>query len=365
MAHPHAALNAAAAAALRSSSVVPRAVIGFDGFVDNIIDVVGTRTSPTAYSPVAGISTFAERIAAAAGRSANVELVVRRRKVGGNGPLMAAAMAHQGARIDLVGLLDDPVFDELRTRCARVISLGPPAVTDALEFPDGKLMFGKLGPLEAVDADRLVRVLGDHGGLAGLLATAEGIASVNWTMLLGMPAIWELLGTELARLPGPRRCMFVDLADPAKRPPADLRQALAQLSALQGHVDVILGLNHAECQQVLSALQLPVGHEAELEAGCAKVRAHLGLSMVVGHAREAAAGADAKGSCRYDGFFTATPKLSTGAGDHFNGGCFGALLRGLPLDQSLQVGAATSGSYVRNGESPSLAEVIEFLERHG
>ena len=61
------------------------------------------------------------------------------------------------------------------------------------------------------------------------------------------------------------------------------------------------------------------------------------------------------------GPFVQQPKISTGAGDHFNAGfCLGRVL-GLNLDESLCVGTATSGYYVRTGVSPSAAQLAEFI----
>ena len=74
--------------------------------------------------------------------------------------------------------------------------------------------------------------------------------------------------------------------------------------------------------------------------------------MVI-HPTQFAAAADATGATHVIGPFTAKPKLTTGAGDHFNAGfCIGRLL-GLPLDASLQVGVATSGFYVRKLRVPA------------
>src|SRR5437868_6961160 len=67
-------------------------VLGLDGFVDEIIDVVDKRHHPHAYDNyqrLATIADFAGKVAAAAGQSCNFELVTTRRKLGGNGPLMA------------------------------------------------------------------------------------------------------------------------------------------------------------------------------------------------------------------------------------------------------------------------------------
>ncbi|TAG26437.1 MAG: carbohydrate kinase family protein, partial [Verrucomicrobia bacterium] len=89
-----------ALAALRSSrSQAPakRALVGLDGFVDTIVKPVGTRQSQgDAFSAIATIPEFATRIAGAAGKSANLELYPLMDKLGGNGPIMAAALLAGG-----------------------------------------------------------------------------------------------------------------------------------------------------------------------------------------------------------------------------------------------------------------------------
>ena len=69
------------------------------------------------------------------------------------------------------------------------------------------------------------------------------------------------------------------------------------------------------------------------------------------------------GSVGANGFFEARPLITTGAGDHFNAGFLSGLLAGIAPDQSLQIGGATSGVYVRTGVSPTRAQVCEFLLR--
>ena len=61
------------------------------------------------------------------------------------------------------------------------------------------------------------------------------------------------------------------------------------------------------------------------------------------------------------GPYEPNPKLTTGAGDNFNAGfCFGQVL-GLSTQLSLVLGTATSGYYVRNAKSPTLKDIITFL----
>ena len=51
------------------------AFIGLDGFVDEILHVVDKRESATKYTRLPTIKRYAERMAQAAGRSTNIELV--------------------------------------------------------------------------------------------------------------------------------------------------------------------------------------------------------------------------------------------------------------------------------------------------
>jgi sugar/nucleoside kinase (ribokinase family) len=55
------------------------------------------------------------------------------------------------------------------------------------------------------------------------------------------------------------------------------------------------------------------------------------------------------------------PKISTGAGDHFNAGfCLGRVL-GMSVVESLCCGVGTSGYYVRSAESPSAKQLADFI----
>ncbi|HKQ40643.1 MAG TPA: hypothetical protein VJ063_21425, partial [Verrucomicrobiae bacterium] len=63
-----------------------RAFLGLDGFVDEIIRMVDKRDSAESFQAIATMTKLAERIAAAAGKSTNIERVVERTKLGGNGP---------------------------------------------------------------------------------------------------------------------------------------------------------------------------------------------------------------------------------------------------------------------------------------
>src|SRR5581483_1284024 len=69
------------------------AVVGLDGFVDEIIAVVDKRQDNVRFDAVKTIGHLGAKINAAIGQSSNYELVVKQMKLGGNGPIMANALA--------------------------------------------------------------------------------------------------------------------------------------------------------------------------------------------------------------------------------------------------------------------------------
>ena len=96
------------------------AVVGLDGFVDEIVSVVDKRLDGDRFEPVRTIEAFGRRVAGAANQSTNIELVTRQTKLGGNGPIMVDALAAAGMGVTCIGSLGypeiHPVFAELSRR---------------------------------------------------------------------------------------------------------------------------------------------------------------------------------------------------------------------------------------------------------
>ena len=344
-----------------------KAVVGLDGFVDEIIAVVDKRKNHEHYEPIRAIDVLGKKISNAAGESTNYELVVKHRKLGGNGPIMANALASAGLSVTYIGNLGypniDPVFADLAKK-ATVHSIGEPAHTDALEFEDGKIMLGKLEPLNDANWDNLLGRLGRER-LIEIISDARLIGMVNWTMLPHMSRVWaKLLDEVIPNVERHNRKLFIDLADPEKRTHEDIMDALKLLTRFQDQVDVILGLNLKESVEIADVLGLPgrADAEANIQENSRAIRQELGLACVVIHPRRGAAAATEAESASFAGPFVQQPKISTGAGDHFNAGfCIGRLL-GLSLTESLCTGVGLSGYYVRTGTSPSVQQLAEFVE---
>jgi sugar/nucleoside kinase (ribokinase family) len=341
-------------------------LVGFDGFVDTILHVVDKRESAAKYTRLSKMGDYARRIDAAAGLSANFEFVTQMVKLGGNGPIMANALDAAGTPVTYIGALGSPalhpVFADFAKR-ATVHSIAEPGCTDAVEFDDGKLMCGKHESLKQVNWPNLIRHIPEPK-LLRIFSGCSLIALVNWTMLSGMSAIFQKLLTRIApRLTGPKRWLFFDLADPAKRTAGDIAALLKLIGKFERYFHVILGLNLQEGRQIGEVLGIPLKEESfeAVTRHAAQIREALRIHTVVVHPTAFAAAADATGATHVVGPFTPKPKITTGAGDHFNAGfCVGRLLD-LGLASSLQLGVATSGYYVRNAKSPRLGDLRKFL----
>lgn len=346
-------------------------LVGFDGFVDSIIQVVDKRTALDQYDAIPTIGRFGEKISAAAGQSSNFELITTLEKLGGNGPIMANALAAAGLGVTYIGSLGlpdlHPAFHDF-AKIANVHSVANPGFTDALEFTDGKLMLGKYQALADLNYNAIENVMGADT-FKQVVASSRLIGMVNWTMLPQLESVWQKMHDDtLANDSGERKLVFIDLADPEKRTREDIARALKLIAKLNAHADVILGMNLSESSQVADVLGVSIEGNPEdaIESTCVALCEKLDIYGTVVHPRKSAAAAIRKGdsieSGRYFGPFTAKPKLSTGAGDNFNAGfCLGQLA-GLDVLQSICCGTHTSGFYVRNAHSPSLPDLADFLE---
>jgi hypothetical protein len=346
-----------------------RVLAGFDGFVDRIVTPVSLRLGlGEQFTPISSMTEFGQRVSDAAGKSTNIELYPRMEKLGGNGPIMANALLASGIKVKYIGALGAtqpvPALADF-ARHSDAITLCDPGLTTAIEFNDGKLMLGIMAGFDRLDYDCLVTKVGGARALVDLFAKADLAALVNWTMLPHMTAIFQALAKHiLPELPPkPNRRFFFDLADPEKRLDSELNAALSTISDFERFGKVTLGLNLKEAEHVgrLLGFALPAETPDGLKTLCVSLRERLKLDTVVIHPRKSAACATKEGAFWVPGPYCETPKVTTGAGDHFNAGFSLGQMLDLPPDVCLGTGVATSGFYVRNATSPSLDELGAFL----
>jgi sugar/nucleoside kinase (ribokinase family) len=344
-----------------------KCLLGLDGFVDHVYQVVDQRQTMTKFTPVNSIKQFSKLIQESAGRNSNSEIVLSTEKIGGSGPTTAFAMSTLGAPVDYVGMLGypsiNPVFAEFSKR-AKVYSLAEAAQNTTLEFVDSKITFQELHAVHEVNWDNLKKRVSDKV-FVKLWKDAHFIGLVNWANLPHMSAIWKKFLSELKPAKQEKRkLIFFDLNDPSKRIEADLLAALKIMGEFQTDYDVILGLNESEALHVAKVLRLktPPKTGKGYASLSGAIREKLSLHTVVIHPVQYASGADAEGEITVEGPFTSKPKTTQGGGDHFNAGFVIGKLLGLSLAHSIQLGVACSGFYVRHATSPNREQLVRFLQ---
>ncbi len=345
-----------------------KAFVGIDGFVDIIVHPVDQRSGPgEQFKAIPTITDFANRIGSAAGKSANIEMAPIVEKLGGNGPIMANAQSAHGLDVRYIGALGEGIVHNVFQHFAEktnALSIADPGITHAAEFNDGKIMFGSMASLDQITYQRICERVGQEA-LIKIFDESDLIAMVNWTMIPFLTDVFKSFLSEVlpAVSKDKARIFFFDLADPEKRSEDDLREVLDVFSKFEAFGKVILGLNLREAEQVSELLGfLPSPYTPEnLQQMAARIREKLRLDTVVIHPVADAACATPEGTAYAVGPFCEKPKITTGAGDHFNSGFVTARLLGLTPEAALTVAVACSGFYVRTAVSPSLDELAEFI----
>lgn len=345
-------------------------LIGFDGFVDEVVYVVDTRTNETEYKRTKYLKDFGNKILRSAGLSMNVEMVTVQQKLGGNGPIFANALINMGCDVTYAGAIGKqelhPVYKEMAKKC-HMIPLSEPAFTDAIEFLDGKIISSKLENFNDVNWENIVQEIGVDQ-LKNIIETCDVVGFENWTMIVHMTDIWEhILEDVLPYISADlkKKIFFVDLADPEKRNREDILKALHLLEQFAKYFRLILGLNKKEACEIAVLLGYEQENIADLPtAGLIQfIKSKLDIDTLVVHpVKEACAINELEMHCVV-GPYCEYPKLTTGAGDNFNAGFILGQVIGCTLVESLLLGTANSGFYVRNAKSANLLELSQFLEQ--
>jgi sugar/nucleoside kinase (ribokinase family) len=345
-----------------------RVVTGFDGFVDEMITLVGERRALDDFTPVPDICTFGAMISAAAGHSSLREIVVNDVHPGGCAVNLADGLASLGVAVDCFATLGEPMhpaYSGIAAKCQSFQSWGrEPGRTLAFEFNDGKLMFSAVKQLADFTPDAVRGFLAD-GKFAAACSVAQVIALTDWTLYPHMTEVWKMLQREVFSKLTQRPEFFIDLVDPSSRSAADIIGVAAILRDFEPAGPLTLGLNGNEANILCRLHDLPSASpeatpQETLEQAFA-LRVLLGISRVVIHRIPFAVSASMEGGFVQAGPYCPNPKKSTGAGDRFNAGFCLGLAQGLGDAGCLALGCAVSGFFVRKARSASQPEMVDFI----
>ncbi len=335
-------------------------IVGWDGFQDRIHRVVKQRRT----DHVMWMDRIEQlRDLLLPGQSANAEWQLIEQRVGGNAALLASALAPLVKSVQLIATLGSAQapgnvpshFESLVQAGIHVHSCGAHAVTDALEFADGKLFLGQMNGLLELSWERLIQRVGQEN-FKSLWMSSQIACLTNWTMTPHMTSIWRGLA-ELGKGPG---WMLIDLAEPSKRSDSELREALEVLQNMPGKV--LLGLNDRESQRVASVLGVPPDSQIDPATRMSLIQQRLGLAACVLHRKDLAIWCG-QSQVALALPVIASPKTLTGAGDHFNAGLVLGLLHELSPLASLCLGHAVASSWIQQGREISQSELNRWIVR--
>lgn len=341
--------------------------VGLDGYIDFIQRVVKSQNDdgPEYYST---IKEFADHLGKAAGKSGQIELVTQETKLGGNAPIMAHALGSLGFKTTCIGNFGkqsiDRAFQDIHEN-VELLSVGNPAITNALEFHDGKIILSEVGPFKDLDWAYLKNEIGiDH--LISNINASLLIALVDWCNLPYSTDIWKgILEEVLPEIDDKKRYIFFDIADPSRRSDEEIQDALEVIGGYNKFGKVTLGLNENETEKLYSCLnrinQTTEEESISLIEKGNYIYKNIHVRNLLIHPIDRAISINDSGISEIVGRYVKHPKISTGGGDNFNAGyCLGQL-SGLDIEASMITGIANSGAYVQNGKSSSLDELKKYL----
>lgn len=336
--------------------------VGFDGFIDILYRAVKQRIDRTKYEPFTTLDEFGSYIKASSHKSCNVESVRFSTTLGGNAPLVSLGLASLSHPVHLVGCLGyptiHPLFAELGNNLSSITSIGKAGTTSAYEFQDGKLMLGSMNDVLDISFPELMKRC-PH--LFTVLNDTSHFVTVNWTMCPLLQEFWKWL-LEQPHTFLRNKSLFIDFADPKKRPKKDLVEALNILSALSERMPCSLGLNFSETTCIIEALgYTPHNTLTELGQQVTKICPQFSFYL---HSSKEVVGISA------DAFESLpVPQINfplrlTGAGDMFHAAILSALANKLPLTQRLQHAIAASNHWIRFGTPANHLDIQKFKTTH-
>jgi hypothetical protein len=340
------------------------AIVGFDACIDNIVKVVKQKNSETDISYFGQVKEFGEYIASKENKSCGLDLRTQISKLGGNMAITANALGNLGISTNCIGTFGWPtvlpIFRSMSANC-NLITIGETVTTTALEFNDAKVMMCDLQPYDKLAWDHIKACLGIDA-LIDLFSNKHLVSFLNWSEIQNSTDIWEGILTNIlpfVKQPADKPLFFCDLSDCSSRPQHEIIRAIKLLERVQGYYSVIISLNQNEAE--LTGRALGIQPDSSVEKLLADLSHIIPADMVVIHRRNDAWASDGKDIAMAPTFFTENPAILTGGGDNFNAGFSYARLIGLNLQQSLILANATSGYYVKYGESPSVGNLQNFL----
>lgn len=363
------------------------ALFGFDGFVDELYEVVKKRSSLETYEVMKSMKEWAERIEKTAGSGTDCEVLLKKQRTGGfvaNTCEALAAFTRLEKNLTMIGNFGLPsIFDLFEHRFKQVlgcklISIGNPGHTNAYEFHDGKVMMTNFAPVYSISLNTILAHI-TKGELKNIVDKCNLIGLGYWSLTPTMPEIFDYYYTQLLSDRKNPMDLFLDLADLRKKKPEDIIKGVEQINRFKSPIRVYLSLNDKEAIELADALSNSykknmtfsnvVDYE-NFEKILQFLREYLTCDIIIIHTPKFALLSEKRKNTKISKLFavenalTSTPKTTVAAGDTFNGGICSGILMGLEPAELLLLGNCFTSYFVRTGERGTMTNIIGFLSNY-
>jgi hypothetical protein len=342
-----------------------RAFMGFDACIDILVRVVSERKEDNLTGYFSESRSLGEFLINLDNKSCGLELQTKMSKIGGNMVITANALGNLGVGVECVGTFGIPdilpVFRTMSENCS-LHTIGETISATALEFSNSKVIMFDPGPYNNLTWDGIRDILGTEK-ITELLSGKQLISFVNWSEIENSSQIWQGILDEILPAivqPAVKPYFFTDFSDCSRKSKESILFVIELLGRLSRYYKVHISLNQNEAALIAKALELTdyVSDEDFVRALYCLVNA----DVLIIHRIKDALSFDGNVYEKCETFLSKEPKILTGGGDNFNAGFCFSLLNEFSLFQSLLVANAVAGSYVQNGVSPDLDNLIKFLE---
>jgi len=348
------------------NGVSGKVLLGCDGFVDEVYQLVKVRQSLTDYTAMEKLKDFGELIVARQDGGVGLEMVPKRRCSGGFTPNTGRVVAFLGLKPTLIGLYGgkdiDPAFEELQDN-SRLISLGDPALTVVLEFHDGKVLMSALKTVADLTWKEVCDQLGPDQ-LKELFADVDILGLGYWSLT---PDFDNFLDGFISQYEGgkaPRR-MFFDFADINKKSQESFNDTIRLMGRLNEKIPMTISFNEHEGKELFSRFSLNMHEKPDtVAADLTKLRKEIGIDELIIHTPTFAAASHSSDGEAFAIQDTQTEVIRTaGAGDTFNGGYLCASLGDLPIKERLVIANAATAYFVTHATAPDKNELLAQIEK--
>ena len=342
-----------------------KVLLGCDGFVDEVYQIVDVRKSLSEYSGMDDMRQFGELIVKRSGGGLGLEIIHKRRCSGGFTPNTGRVAAFLGLRPTLVGLYGansiDPAFEEFVDNC-NLVSLGDSAVTLVFEFTNGKVLLSALKTVANLTwSDFAAHFPGDK--LASLFAGVDILGLGYWSLTPDFDNFLTGMVSQYENSKAPRR-MFFDFADIKKKSPESFLTSLGLLRKFNSRIPMTVSMNEHEGAELFSRFDITWSENpAQLEKDLKSVREEIGIDELVVHTPQLAVASHAtEGEAHALQEFQKNVIRTAGAGDTFNGGYLSASLGTLPIKQRLVIANAATSFFVTRATAPTKQELLAQIQ---